>query len=107
MRSNAFLNIENNDEYCFLWSKLANLRPCKNNHPNRVSYYKQYFNELNNNGFDITNEVKCSDEHIFEKQNNLSLTIFELNFYQDQKKWRQKLLPIEVSKTNQIELLTL
>ena len=36
LRSNAILNIENNDKYCFLWSILAYLHPCKNNHPNRV-----------------------------------------------------------------------
>ena len=37
LRSNAVLNIENNDKYCFLWSILASLHPCINNHPNRVS----------------------------------------------------------------------
>ena len=43
LRSNAILNIEKNDEYCFIWSTLASLHPCINNHPNRVSNYKQYF----------------------------------------------------------------
>ena len=37
LRSNAILNIENNDKYCFLWSILVFLRPCNNNHPKRVS----------------------------------------------------------------------
>ena len=37
LRSNAILNIETNDKYCFLWSILAYLHPCNNNHPNRVS----------------------------------------------------------------------
>ena len=41
LRSNAILNVENNDEYCFIWSILAYLYPCNNNHPNRVSNYKQ------------------------------------------------------------------
>ena len=41
LRSNAILNIENNYKYCFLWSILASLHPCINNHPNRVSKYKQ------------------------------------------------------------------
>ena len=44
LRSNAILNIENNGKYCFIWSILASLHPCNNNHPNRVSNYKQYFN---------------------------------------------------------------
>ena len=37
LRSNAILNIENNDKHCFIWSILASLHPCNNNHPNRVS----------------------------------------------------------------------
>ena len=41
LRSNAILNVENNDKYCFLWSVLAWLHPCDNNHPNRVSNYRQ------------------------------------------------------------------
>ena len=41
LRSNASLNIENNDKYCYLWSIIAYLHPCNNNHPNRVSNYKQ------------------------------------------------------------------
>ena len=28
VRSNAILNIENNDKYCFIWSILAKLHPC-------------------------------------------------------------------------------
>ena len=43
LRSNAILNIEPNDKYCFLWSILAYLHPCNKNHPNRVSNYTQYF----------------------------------------------------------------
>ena len=98
LRSNAILNVENNDKYCFLWSILAWLHPCNNNHPNRVSNYKQYFDELNINGFDFTNGFRCSDVHKFNELNNLSVNIFELNFYQDQNQWKHKLLPIEISK---------
>ena len=43
LRSNAILNIQNNDKYCFFWSMLAYLHPCEIDHPNRVSNYKQYF----------------------------------------------------------------
>ena len=63
LRSSAILNIENNDKHCFLWSILAHLHPCKNNHPNRVSSYRHYFNELNIDGFDFSNGFKCSDMH--------------------------------------------
>ena len=33
LRSSAISNIENDDKYWFLWSVLAYLHPCKNNHP--------------------------------------------------------------------------
>ena len=36
-RSNAILNYEKNDKYCFIWSILASLNPCNKTHPNRVS----------------------------------------------------------------------
>ena len=100
LRSNAILNIENNDEYCSLWSMLAYLHSCNNNHPNRVSNYRQYFNELNIQGFDFSRGFRCSDVHNFNESNNLSVNIFELNFYQDQNQWKRKLIPIEVSKND-------
>ena len=107
LRSSAILNIENNDKYCFLWSILAKLHPCIINHPNRVSNYKQYFKELNIEGFVFTNGFKCSDVLKFEKLNNLSINIFELNFHQDHKKWRHKLVPIEVSKNDSDKVIDL
>ena len=81
LRSNAILIIENIDKYCFIWSILASLCPCKTNHPNRVSICRQYFSEININGFDVTNGFKRSDVHKFNELDNLSINIFELNFY--------------------------
>ena len=107
LRSNAILNIENNDKYCFLWSILVYLHLCNNNHLNRVSNYRQYFNELKIDGFDFTNGFKCSDVHKFNELNNLSVNIFELNFYQDQNQWKDKLIPIEVSKNNSDRVIDL
>ena len=100
LRSNAILNVENNDKYCFLWSILAYLHPCNGNHPNRVSNYRQSFNELNIQGFDCSKGFRCSDVHKFNDLNNLSVNIFELNFYQDQNQWKHKLIPIEISKND-------
>ena len=37
LRSNAILNIENNEKSCFISSILASHPPCNNYHPNRVS----------------------------------------------------------------------
>ena len=97
-RSNAILNIQNNDKYCFIWSILASLHPCENTHPSRVNDYIQFFNELNFQSFDFTNGFKCSDVHKFNELNNLSVNIYELNFYQDGDKWNHNLIPIEISK---------
>ena len=91
----------------FLWSILASLHPCNNNHPNRVSTYRQYFNDSNIQDFDFANGFKCSDVHKFNKLNNLSVNIFELIFYQDQNKWKHKLIPIEVSKNNSDRIIEL
>ena len=94
LRSSAILNIKNDDKYCFLWSILAKLHPCENTHPDRISNYESYFNELNIEGFDFTNGFRCSDMYRFEKLNNLSINIYELNFDQN----KHKLIPMEISK---------
>ena len=107
LRSNAILNVENKDKYCFLWSILAYLHPCNNNHPNRVSNYKQYFNELNIQGFDFSKGFKCSDVHKFIELNKLSVNIFELIFYQDQNQWKHKLIPVEISKNDSHRVIDL
>ena len=105
LRLNVILNIEYYVKYWFIWSILARLHHCINNHPYRVSNYKQIFDELNINGSDFTNVCKCSDVHRFNELNNLSVNIFEINFYQDQNKWRHKLIPIDII-TNKSERFT-
>ena len=107
LRSNAILNIQNNDKYCFIWSILASLHPCENTHPSRVNNYLQYFNELNFQSFDFTNGFKCSDVHKFNELNNLSVNIYELNFYQDGDKWKHNLIPTEISKNNSDKVIDL
>ena len=107
LRSNAILNVENNDKYCFVWSVLAWLYPCKNNHPNRVSNYKKYFDKLNIQYFDFTNGFKCNDVHKFNKLNKISVNIFELVFYQDHNQWKHKLIPIEISKNDSDRVIDL
>ena len=56
---------------------------------------------------DFSNGFKCSNVHNFIELNNLSNNIFELYFYQDQNQWKQKILPIEVSKNNSDRILDL
>ena len=105
--SSAILNVQNNDRYCLIRSFLASLHPCENDHPNRVSNHKQYFTDINIIGFDFTNGFKCSDMHRFEKLNNLSINIYELNFCQDGDKWRHNLIPIEISKNESDKVIDL
>ena len=107
LRSNANLNIQNNDKYCFIWSILASLYPCENTHPTRLNNYSQYFNELNFQSFDFTNGFKCSNGHEFNELNNLSVNIYELNFYQDGDKWKHNLIPIEISKSESDKIVDL
>ena len=83
-RYSALLKNKNDDNYCSLRSILAILHPSINSHPNRLSNYRQYFNELNIDGFDFSNGFRFSDAQNFEKLNNLSVNIFELGFHQDQ-----------------------
>ena len=101
MRSNAILNIANIDKCCSLWSVLAYLHPCENSHPSRVKNNKQKTDELNIKGFDFTKGFRRSDVHKFGKLNNLSINIFELNFYQDQNKWKHNLIPFEICKNDE------
>ena len=49
-------------------------------------------------GFDFSNGFNCDDMQKFEKLNNLSINMFEINFYQEQYKWKHKLIPIGISK---------
>ena len=85
MRRSALFSIENADKYCFFWSSLAEVYLYEIN-SNRVSIYRQHFDELSIDGFDFSNGFKCSDLLRFEKLNNLSISIFQQNFYQDQVK---------------------
>ena len=84
VRSNAILNLENNYKFYFIPSLLAHLRPCEKTQPTIERIDRKNFNELNFHGFDSTNGFECSDVHIFENLINLSINMFEINFYLDQ-----------------------
>ena len=103
MRSSALLSFENDDKFCFIWSILASLHPksdSKIGRPTNAANYKQYFIQLNIQGFDFSNGFRCSDVHRPEKLINLSTNLFELNFCQDQYQWKHKLFPIKISRNN-------
>ena len=98
VRSNAILNLKNNDKECFLWSKIACLHPCENDHLKKVSSYTQYFNESYIESFDFNIGFKSSNFDKFEKLLILSIDILELNCFQDQNNWKHNLILIESSK---------
>ena len=105
LRSSAILNIKNDVKYCFIWSILASLYPCENN-SNVVSSCRKYFNKVKIEGFDFSKGFKCSDMYRFEKLNNLSINIYELNFYHDQGKMKHKLIPVEISKNESDKIIS-
>ena len=105
LRSSAILKIQNNDKYCFIWSVLDSLHPCENDQPCRVSNYIHYFNELNFQSFEFTKGFKCSDVHRFNELKNLSVNLYELNFYQDGDNWQHNLISIEFSKNESANVL--
>ena len=93
-----------------MWSISASRHPIsnsKNGLSTRVSNYRQYFIELNFQGFDFTNRFKCSGVHRFNKLTKLSVNLFEITFNQNQNKWKHKLTPVEVSKNNSAGVIDL
>ena len=74
--STSIVNIQNNDNYCFLWSVLAHKYEV-DNHRERVSHYKNHFHELNQG--DIQFPMKIKDIPTFERLYNLNINVFELS----------------------------
>lgn len=69
----ACINVQNNDNKCFMWSILSALHPVKE-HTYRVSKYKDYVNELNFTGIEFP--VKLKDIAKFEKLNHISVNVY-------------------------------
>ena len=74
--STSIVNIQNDDNYCFLWSFLAHKYKV-DNHRQRVSNYKKHFHELNQG--DIQFPMKIKDIPTSERLNNLNLKVFEIS----------------------------
>ena len=99
-RNSAIFNIENHDTLQFSRWIFGNLHHFKNSHPFRLSSYGRDFFERNIDGLGFTKGLKCSDAHNFQKLNNLFTKLLELNFYQEGKKSKNKLVAVEVNKNN-------
>ena len=74
--SKSIVNIQNKDNYCFLWSILAHKYQIEI-HRERVSHYENHFREPNQG--DIQFPMKIKDIPTFERLNNLNITVFELS----------------------------
>ena len=71
--SKAVINIQNDDDKCFLWSVLAHLYEANHNRQ-RTEHYIPYETEINMNG--ITYPVAVKDVPKFEKENDISVNVF-------------------------------
>ena len=83
----AIVNVQNNDNKCFLWSVLAHIHSV-NTHPYRINHYLKYEHELNVKGikFPVTrDQIKT-----FEANNNISINLFGYE--------NEKVVPLYLSK---------
>ena len=94
----AVVNLQNNDEKCFIWSVLAHLYPAITN-PQRVTNYIQHEGRLNMNG--IYFPVTINDIPKFEKNNHdISVNVFGLS---DSNKVNIVYYPLYISKNQSTE----
>nr|CAH7717038.1 unnamed protein product [Callosobruchus chinensis] len=71
----SVINIQNTDQYCFLWCIVAALNPCVRN-SNKTSSYPHFSRILKYDG--IPFPISLKDIPKFEKMNNLSINVFTL-----------------------------
>ena len=80
-KKKAVVNVQNDDNRCFLWAILSCLYPSKNN-PCKVCSYTKYQNSLNFNGINFP--VQTKDVPKFEKQNpTISMNVISLDTEND------------------------
>ena len=98
MKKRAVLNIQNEDQYCFVWCILAHKHPVDFKHnANRVNHYRPYWNELDITDLEFPTPLKQIPA--FEKKNKLSINVFA---------WEEKeLVPLHVSKERGVKPINL
>lgn len=91
-RKQAVINVQNEDEKCLIWSVLAALHPVDYlHHPQRVSNYRAYEQELNTDGLSFPTPLHQIEK--FERQNALSINVFG---YED-----NEVLPLRITSNKQ------
>ena len=74
-RKEAIVNVKNQDQQCLKWALLSALHPVEHgSHPDRVSKYRPYENELDFTGIDFPTPLNQIPN--VEHQNNLSINVF-------------------------------
>ncbi|XP_053597646.1 uncharacterized protein LOC106693382 [Microplitis demolitor] len=73
----AVLNIENFDEYCFLWSVVAAIHLPNTGHPERTSAYPHYSAVLEYTGIKFPMTLKQIPQ--FERLNDLTINVYDLS----------------------------
>jgi len=87
----ACVNVQNNDQKCFMWSILASLhQDIHVTNRFRVHQYTRYENELNFTGIEFP--VKITDVTKFERNNNISIHVFGYK--------KGDILPLRISETH-------
>ena len=85
----AIINVQNNDDKCFLWALLSALHPAKKQ-AQRVSKYRDYERDFDEalNGIDFP--VKLKDVSKFAKRANMSINVYTLD--------NKSVVPPEITK---------
>ncbi|XP_036148538.1 uncharacterized protein LOC118647562 [Monomorium pharaonis] len=87
----AVVNVKSMDNACFTWSVIAALYPAERN-SERESSYPHYTNVLNFN--DIEFPIALKDIKKFERLNNISVNVYEIQKDQTE---TYKILPLRLS----------
>ena len=78
VRSSTISTIENDDKYYFLWSILASVHSSKIIILIEYQVKDYFFDQSTYQNFDFSDRFNCSDFHINEKKNNLSIKSSEI-----------------------------
>ncbi|MCG7877069.1 MAG: DNA polymerase [Candidatus Thiodiazotropha endolucinida] len=89
-KTSSVLNIQNDDNKCFLWSILAALKPC-DSHPENFKNYVAFERDLNMNGIEYP--VPLTKIERFERQNAcVSVNVFAFD--------SNEIIPLRITKHN-------
>ena len=72
-RYRCLINIENDDDRCFLWSILAHDHHTETRNPTRKSYYQRFVHEVDCTGVEFPMEI--TQIHKFERLNGIAVNV--------------------------------